>query len=178
MAAERATTNGEKHGDYETNGESKLHNEKLEHDLEKTGQTESGEQVPWTFTRIVAIASLCIVYVGSQVLLYFVSAGLVYISLGLGTTYGNWMLTANTLAVAAICPFVGYLTDLLGRRWVCIFGTVCLMVGSIVMATANNLGTAIVAMTIGGIGAGICELTAVAGYVLERSKATLKLIVV
>ena len=73
------------------------------------------------------------------------------------------MLTANTLAVAAVCPFVGYLTDLLGRRWVCVFGTVCLIVGSIVMATAKSLGTAIVAMTIGGIGAGICELTAIAG---------------
>ena len=131
---------------------------------EKGGvRAEDGEQVPWTFKRIIAIAALCVVYVGSQILLYFVSAGLTYISLTLNTEIGNWMLTANTLAVAAVCPFVGYLTDLLGRRWVCVFGTVCLIVGSIVMATAKSLGTAIVAMTIGGIGAGICELTAIAG---------------
>lgn len=162
--AEDTKTNGEEKSSDELNGERATHDEQFDQDLEKTGQTESGEQVPWTFTRIIAIASLCIVYVGSQVLLYFVSAGLVYISVSLDTEFGNWMLTANTLAVAAICPFVGYLTDLVGRRWICIFGTVCLMIGSIVMATAHNLGTAVVAMAIGGIGAGICELTAVAGY--------------
>lgn len=87
------------------------------------------------------------------------------ISKAINTTIGNWMPTANTLAVAAICPFVGYITDMLGRRWVCIFGIVCLLVASVVIATAHNLATGIVAMTIGGIGAGICELTAVAGCV-------------
>jgi Na+/melibiose symporter-like transporter len=124
---------------------------------------EPGDQVPWTFKRIIAIAALCIVYIGSQILLYFVSAGLTYISLDLNTQFGNWMLTANTLAVAAICPFVGYLTDLIGRRWVCVFGTLCLIVGSIVMGTAHSLGAAIAAQAVGGIGAGICELTAITG---------------
>jgi MFS family permease len=137
---------------------------KAEKALDKTDATEEAqEQIPWTFKRIIAIAALCIVYVGSQVLLYFVSAGLTYISLTLDTQFGNWMLTANTLAVAAICPFVGYLTDLVGRRWICVFGTICLIIGSIVMATAKTLGAAIAAQAVGGIGAGICELTAIAG---------------
>ena len=141
----------------------------LEHDEHSKAEKgldaaeEPTEQVPWTFKRIIAIAALCIVYVGSQILLYFVSAGLTYISLDLNTSIGNWMLTANTLAVAATCPFVGYLTDMLGRRWVCVFGTVCLIIGSIVMGTAKSLGAAIAAQTIGGLGAGICELTAIAG---------------
>lgn len=106
-----------------------------------------------------------IVYVGSQIILYFVGAGLTDISKDLNTKLGNWMLTANTLAVAATCPFVGYMTDALGRRHVCIFGIVCLLIASVVVATAHTLATAIVATTIGGIGAGICELTAIAGYV-------------
>ena len=78
-----------------------------------------GRDIPWTATRMIAIASLCMVYVGSQIVLYFVSSALTNISETLGTKFGNWMLTANTLAVAAICPFVGYITDLLGRRWLC-----------------------------------------------------------
>lgn len=151
----------EKHDLRQSNGERVSHEKQV--DIKKDGQTQSGEQIPWTFTRIIAIPALCTVYVGSQVLLYFVSAGLVYISVDLETTFGNWMLTANTLAVAAVCPFVGYLTDLIGRRWVCIFGTILLILGSIIMATAHNLGTAVVAMAVGGVGAGICELTAVAG---------------
>lgn len=111
----------------------------------------------------IAVASLCIVYVGSQIVLYFVSSGLLSISLSIGTKYGNWMLTANTLAVAAICPFVGYITDLLGRRWMCLGGTFLLVIASIVQGTAQNFAAAVSAQAIGGIGAGICELTALAG---------------
>lgn len=122
------------------------------------------ERTLWTATRIIALLSLCVVYVGSQVILYFVSSGLLPISRSLNTPYGNWMLTANTLAVAAICPFVGYITDMLGRRWMCLFGSLCLIIASIVQATANTLGQAVAAQAVGGIGAGICELTALAGY--------------
>ena len=124
-----------------------------------------GNDIPWTATRMIAVAALCMVYVGSQIVLYFVSSNLLPISESIGTKYGNWMLTANTLAVAAICPFVGYITDLLGRRWLCIFGTALLIVASIVQATAQNFAAAVSAQAIGGIGAGICELVALAGYV-------------
>lgn len=137
-------------------------------DLEKTptgfaAGEKDAHDVPWTFTRIIAVASLCIVYVGSQIVLYFVSSGLTAISESIGTKYGNWMLTANTLAVAAICPFVGYITDLLGRRWVCIAGTLLLILASVVQATAQNFAAAVSAQAIGGVGAGICELVALAG---------------
>lgn len=134
---------------------------------EKKGDVETNDSdyndIPWTFTRVIAVAALCIVYVGSQMLLYFVSPALGYISVDFNTDIPNWLLTSNTLAVAAICPFVGYLTDMVGRRWMAVFGTVCLLVCSIVMGTAKNLTVGIVAMTIGGVGAGICELTALAG---------------
>lgn len=154
-----------------SNGEDASDDEKAmkEHDVYSKAEKaldvteEAHEQVTWTFKRIIAIAALCVVYVGSQILLYFVSAALTYIELTLNTSIGNWMLTANTLAVAAIRPFVGYLTDLLGRRWMCVFGTLCLILGSIVMATAKSLGAAVAAQAVGGIGAGICELTAIAG---------------
>lgn len=125
-----------------------------------------GENVPWTATRMIAVASLCIVYVGSQIVLYFVSSALLPISESLETRYGNWMLTADTLAVAAICPFVGYITDLLGRRWVCLGGSLFLILASIIQATAHDLGQAVAAQAVGGIGAGICELTALAGSVM------------
>ena len=167
------------------------HDEYASTEKDISGSPPEQNHIPWTAKRMIAILALCtyhlalrrsacaigkqqtltthrapgIVYVGSQIILYFASAGLTDISKSLDTKLGNWMLTANTLAVAAICPFVGYITDMLGRRWVCIFGIVFLLIASIVIATAHTLGTAIVAMAIGGIGAGICELTAIAGYV-------------
>jgi len=39
-------------------------------------QPLEAEDVPWTSKRVIAIISLCLVYVGSQVILYFISAGL------------------------------------------------------------------------------------------------------
>jgi hypothetical protein len=86
-------------GDH-TSDDEKAKPERDEHSKAGKGlddAEEPGEQVPWTFKRIIAIAALCIVYVGSQLLLYFVSAGLTYIELTLNTNIGNWMLTANTL---------------------------------------------------------------------------------
>ena len=65
--------------------------------------------------------------------------------------------------MAAIAPFVGYITDLLGRRWVAMAGTLFLLISSIVIATAHNLAGATAGMAVGGLGAGICELTALAG---------------
>lgn len=137
-------------------------------DYEKKGQlqTDQGEApTKWTFRRCVAVASLCLVYVGAQEILYFTGGALTYIAADINTTIPNWLLTANTLAVTAICPFVGYLTDLLGRKWICVFGTVMLVVGSIVLGVTKSLASAITGEAIAGIGAGICELTALAGYV-------------
>jgi MFS family permease len=95
--------------------------------------------------------------------LYMTSGSLTYISEGIHTTVGNWLLTVNTLCVAGICPFVGYLTDLLGRRNITIFGSLLLIIASVVIATSQSLGSAVTSMAIGGVGAGICELTAIAG---------------
>ncbi|KAF2757893.1 putative major facilitator superfamily transporter [Pseudovirgaria hyperparasitica] len=126
-------------------------------------EAKSASQVPWTLTRVVAVVSLCLVYVGAQSILYMTGGTLNYIGASIGTKYPNWLLTANTLAVTAICPFVGYISDLLGRRYVTIFGSLLLIVASVVQATSKSLGSSVTAQALGGIGAGICELTALAG---------------
>ncbi len=48
-------------------------------------------------------------------------------------------MLANLLALAAVCPFVGSLSDLMGRRYVALFGAVLLIVGMIVCSTANTM---------------------------------------
>lgn len=95
--------------------------------------------------------------------MYFTGGALTYIAFDINTTLPNWLLTANTLAVTAICPFVGYLTDLLGRRWICVLGSLMLVVGSVVLGVTKTIGSAVTGEAIAGIGAGICELTALAG---------------
>ena len=46
---------------------------------------------------------------------------------------------ANLLALAAVCPFVGSLSDLLGRRYVALIGASFLVLGMIVASTAHTM---------------------------------------
>ncbi len=46
---------------------------------------------------------------------------------------------ANLLALAAVCPFVGSLSDLMGRRYVAILGACLIILGMIVASTAHSM---------------------------------------
>jgi len=62
----------------------------------------------------------------------------IYADLG-GTDRWVWFILANLLALAAVCPFVGALSDLLGRRYVAIGGASFIVLGMIVCSTANTM---------------------------------------
>jgi MFS family permease len=68
----------------------------------------------------------------------------------------------NLFALGAVCPFVGSLSDLFGRRYVALGGATLLIVGNIITSTAHTMNTFIAGMSIAGVGAGINELTALA----------------
>ena len=46
---------------------------------------------------------------------------------------------ANLLALAAVCPFVGSLSDLMGRRYLALVGAGFLVLGMIVSSTAHTM---------------------------------------
>lgn len=48
-------------------------------------------------------------------------------------------MLANLLALAGVCPFVGSLSDLIGRRYVAIIGSSLICLGMIVSSTANTM---------------------------------------
>jgi MFS family permease len=48
-----------------------------------------------------------------------------------------WFVLANLLSLAGICPFVGSLSDLMGRRYVALIGATFLMLGMVVCSTAK-----------------------------------------
>jgi MFS family permease len=75
----------------------------------------------------------------------------------------GWLPTANTLAIAAVAPFVGYLQDLFGKRYIALFGALLLCVGCVLLATTHSFGQALAGMALAGAGAGIGELTGLAG---------------
>lgn len=103
---------------------------------------------------------------GSQVPLYFTGGMLSYMAADLGgkaLTSPSWIPVCNTLAVASIAPFSGYLGDIFGRRNITLIGSVLIMVGIVVVATSHSFGVAVAGMSIAGAGAGIGELTALGG---------------
>jgi MFS family permease len=75
----------------------------------------------------------------------------------------SWLPVANTLAIASTAPFVGYIQDLIGRRYIALLGCVLLIVGVVLVGTAHEFGRAVGGMALAGAGAGIGELTALAG---------------
>jgi MFS family permease len=121
-------------------------------------------KVEWSWRQIVVTTSLAIVYVGSQVPLYFVGGSLQFMAKDYGgSTRLPWLPVANTLALAAVAPFCGYLQDIFGKRNISIIGSIFIMVGIIVIATGHRFFVGVVGMSLAGAGAAIGELSALAG---------------
>ena len=133
------------------------------------------------FKRFMSLVAMAFLWTGSQIPVYIFGGipPLIYREIG-GTDRWTWFVLANLLALAAVCPFVGSLSDLMGRRYVAILGATLIIVGVTVASTAHNMNIFIgkpfqpkstqeqllsdiaAGMAIAGAGAGINELTALA----------------
>ncbi|KAK4232363.1 major facilitator superfamily domain-containing protein, partial [Podospora fimiseda] len=112
----------------------------------------------------LAIAALASMWSSAQVPLYMFAGAPIYIYRDIGgTSSWVWFVSANLLATAAVAPFVGALSDLLGRRWVAMIGSLLIIVGQAVCGSAHSIAIFILGMGISGMGTGINELTALAG---------------
>jgi hypothetical protein len=83
-------------------------------------------------------------WIGSQIPLFLFGSvlPLIYNDIG-GVDRWVWFVIGYLIPNAALCPFVGALSDLFGRQKVAIVGQVCLIVGPIITATANTMNIAI-----------------------------------
>lgn len=90
------------------------------------------------------LTCMSFLWVGSQIPLYLFGSvlPLIYQDIG-GVDRWVWFVIAYLIPNAALCPFVGALSDLFGRQKVAIVGQICLIVGPIITATANTMNIAI-----------------------------------
>ena len=82
-----------------------------------------------------------------------------------GGIISNWLPLVHSLGVAAVAPFAGSLSDVIGRRYLGIAGAVIVTVGMVVVGTAHKMPIAILGMGIAGAGSGITGVTGFAGIV-------------
>ncbi|MCJ1447111.1 MAG: hypothetical protein MMC23_007620 [Stictis urceolatum] len=132
--------------------------------LRTYGDEEDHDHEPkMSFKRLMSLIAMAFLWTGSQIPLYLFGGvpPYIYADIG-GTDRWTWFVLANLLALAAVCPFVGSLSDLLGRRYVALIGACFLILGMIVASTAHTMNNFIGGMALSGIGAGINELTALA----------------
>jgi len=111
----------------------------------------------------MALIGMGFLWTGSQIPLYLWGAipPYIYREVG-GLDRWVWFVLGGLLSLAAVCPFVGSMSDLMGRRYVALLGSGLLVVSTIIAASAQTMGMFIAGMTIVGAGAGISELTALA----------------
>ncbi|KAF1812690.1 MFS multidrug transporter-like protein [Eremomyces bilateralis CBS 781.70] len=116
-----------------------------------------------TFKRFMSLVSMALLWTGSQIPVYLYGGAPPYIygDIG-GSDRWTWFIIANLLALAAVCPFVGSISDLIGRRYVAMIGASFLVIGNIIGATAKSMNIFIAGHVFMGAGAGINELTALA----------------
>ncbi|XPS99887.1 hypothetical protein M3J09_009055 [Ascochyta lentis] len=112
----------------------------------------------------MTLLCMSFLWIGSQIPLFLFGSvlPLIYNDIG-GVDRWVWFVIGYLIPNAALCPFVGALSDLFGRQKVAIVGQVCLIVGPIITATANSMNIAIAGNVFSGIGAGLNELIALAG---------------
>lgn len=139
------------------------------HYYEKDGLRTYGDgedhdhEPPMTMHRLMSLIAMAFLWTGSQIPLYLFGGipPYIYGELG-GTDRWVWFVLANLLALAAVCPFVGAISDLIGRRYVALIGASFIVLGMIVCSTAHHMNIFIAGMALAGVGAGINELTALA----------------
>ncbi|KNG49787.1 mfs drug efflux pump [Stemphylium lycopersici] len=125
---------------------------------------DSDGKVVWNMRSIFAAIFLAALYTGSQVILYFTGGSLSFIEEDLGLARGSaWLPTANILAIAAVCPYAGYLQDLFGKRYIALFGSFCICLGCALVGSGHTFGQLLAGMAISGAGAATGELTGLAG---------------
>jgi hypothetical protein len=103
------------------------------------GQDHDHEQ-PMTFRKFMAFTAMCFLWTASQIPLYLFGgiAPIIYADIG-GYEIYIWFVLGNLLSLAAVCPFVGSLSDLFGRRYIALSGAVLIVIGMIICSTAHTM---------------------------------------
>lgn len=67
------------------------------------------------------------------------------------SSYSIWLLNSQTIAIGAIAPFVGRLSDLMGRKNITLISLSLTIIGMITLGTAKTITAALAGQVVSGI---------------------------
>lgn len=111
--------------------------------------TTRRESHPTAVLLVLAMSTFAIIVMQSLVM---PSLNDICAELGITTTDGSWLITANLLSAAVFTPLFGSLGDALGRKRILLAVLAVTTIGSVLMAVAPNIGVALVGRVFQGTG--------------------------
>ncbi|KAL2839413.1 fungal trichothecene efflux pump [Aspergillus pseudoustus] len=132
--------------------------------VQGVGEDGAGVHHHMSWQLFLSLVTMSFLWVGSQIPLYLFGSvlPLIYADIG-GYDRYIWLVIGYLIPNAALCPFVGALSDMFGRRYVAIGGQILFILGPVVTATAKEMNIAIAGEVFSGLGAGLNELIALVG---------------
>ncbi|CAK7235600.1 hypothetical protein SBRCBS47491_009351 [Sporothrix bragantina] len=119
----------------------------------------TGQEVGMTWHSVFAVISMMFCYNSYVMTLVIPPAILSYINTDLGPDPSyTWITVSWNLGGAIFVTVAGRLSDIFGRRYFMIAGSLLLVVGSIICATGQTIGQMIAGGAIFGAGSGLLEV--------------------
>ncbi|KAK2043428.1 fungal trichothecene efflux pump [Colletotrichum somersetense] len=116
-----------------------------------------GDDLPpgyyWSPQFLGAMAGFCLSAISAYIFLILPTNVLTFINADIGPSpYISWVNIARTLSLSFTYTILGRLSDLFGRRWFFIGGSIVALLGIIICAVAKNVETLIVGAAVYGLG--------------------------
>ena len=92
----------------------------------------------------MSLTAMSFLWIGSQIPLFLLGGviPLIYNDVG-DYDIWLWLVLGYLIPNSALCPFVGALSDLIGRKLVAAIGQILLIIGPIITVTAHGMHQAI-----------------------------------
>ena len=104
------------------------------------------------FRFIMTMFGFSITFIVAEVIPLFLITLFTVIAFDLdASSYSVWLLNAQMIAVGAIAPFVGKLSDLLGRKQITLISLGLTVIAMITLGTAKTITAALAAQCISGV---------------------------
>ncbi|KAF2496742.1 MFS general substrate transporter [Lophium mytilinum] len=120
----------------------------------------AGREVGFTFKTFLAVASLCICYNAYLFSLNIPATTLSFINADLGPDPRyTWVTISWSLGGAILVTVGGRLSDLFGRRYFFLTGSILVFCGGIIGATGHSISQMIASGVMFGVGSGFLEMS-------------------